>query len=214
MKIGAKVGAIVCLSIAATVSSLFVMSENSYAQKLGQMYMRGQYAHMDNDRADDSFTLLDPDHDRNGWGCSTGVCILAVPKDPWLGQEVWGEVGLEYNRFAKSNTSTLTVFGLPNEKVPQSIFNVYLGPKYRFNNLGRFHPFFGVAMMFGVISPPSDAVTYLDIGVQPSAGFDYVLPPYGGLLSLGVDYRHHFFLGELDNDINFGSTGVFLAVNF
>lgn len=246
---------ILYLSIFSIALSLFVIVKDSNAQNLGQMFMRGSYARSATDREDDLFTGNVPAfglagiNDRDGWGISTGVVIKAVPKDPWFGQEVWGEVHLEYARFgdgdrgqnvpATIEDGLALIGGLPTgdngplrrgvaqdsssqSEIGVSIFNVGIGPKYRFNfgeptkglDWKRLHPFIGTSMMFGVISPPSDDVTYIDIGALVSAGFDYVLPPLGGLFSIGADYRHHFFAGETGEDIDYGSAGLVLSVNF
>lgn len=242
------------LSIISVALSLFIATTDSNAQKLGQVYMRGQYARSSTDRSDDLFTGgvpllgLEGVNDRDGYGISTGVNIMVAPKDPWLGQEIWGEVGLEYNRFGDNDRAQnapatiedgLAVIGglAPGDlrgavsqdsssesEIAVSVFNVHIGPKLRFNfgdpeptklwDVKRLHPFITSAMMFGVISPPSDDVTYIDIGALLVAGFDYVLPPLGGLFSIGADYRHHFFGESTGQNIDYGSAGVFFTVNF
>ena len=68
--------------------------------------MRGHYAHSNVSRGGDLLTgnipILgtgDGVNDRDGYGIATGVDILVTPKDPFFGQQIWGEVGLEYSRF-------------------------------------------------------------------------------------------------------------------
>ena len=235
------------LAMFAMISSFFIIEANEVkAQKLGQVYMRGHYARQMSDRSEDFFTGAIPAlglegiEDRDGYGIATGVNIMVAPKDPWLGQEVWGEVGLEYSRFGDSDRGTnatraiellhgLNPGSVANKSSDQSeisvsIFNVHIGPKLRFNfgdpepdklwTWKRLHPYMVMAMMFGVISPPSDDVTYIDIGALLVGGFDYVLPPLGGLFSIGMDYRHHFFGNATGEDIDYGSAGVFFTVNF
>lgn len=239
------------IAVSAIFSAFFVIND-SYAQKLGQVYMRGSYARSSTDRGDDLFTGgvpvlgLEGINDRDGWGIATGVDIMVAPKDPLFGQEVWGDVGLEFSRFgdeergqnapATIEDGLAIIGGLPvgglrkgvakdsssQSEIAVSIFNVHIGPKLRFNfgeptkawDWKRLHPYIATAMMFGVISPPSDDVTYIDIGALLWAGFDYVLPPLGGLFSIGADYRHHFFGGQTGQDIDYGSGGVFITVNF
>ena len=236
------------LLAAGTLLSLLVITKSSMAQtpKLGQVFMRGHYAHSNVSRGGDLFTGGIPAfgtegvNDRDGYGIANDVNILVTPKDPFFGHEIWGEVGLEYSRFgdndrAENLPSALEkVLGLPlkglsnksseKSEIAVTIFNVYIGPKWRFKfgeategklfDINRLHPYIGSAMMFGVISPPSDDVTYIDIGALVWAGFDYVLPYLGNLFSLGADYRHHFFGNATGNDIDYGSAGVFFTVNF
>ncbi|MGR3178112.1 MAG: hypothetical protein ACUZ8E_08660 [Candidatus Anammoxibacter sp.] len=254
-----KVKCIVFLTIVAVGLSLFVAVNDSYAQKLGQLKLRGHYARSSTDRGGDLLTgglpafglggILEAGEggisDRDGWGIASNVSLLAVPKDPWFGHEIWGDIGLEFSRFgdgdrARNLPSTLeTVIGAvtgvdltgqlsskssTKSEIATTIFNVHMGPKYRLNfgdpepgkmwTYKRLHPFFTAAMMFGVISPPSDDITYLDIGVMLELGFDYVLPPLGGLFSIGADYRHHFFGNQTGQDIDYGTAGIALVVNF
>lgn len=248
---------VVSLAVVTAVASFFVMTADASAQKLGQVYMRGAYARSMTDRGDDLLTgnipVLGPApaglgvfgddqgiHDKDGYGIATGINIMVAPKDPLFGQEVWGEVGLEYARFGDGDrapnlpAALEAGLGLPSGSLAQdssskaeigvSIFNVHIGPKLRLNfgdpepgkmwTLKRLHPYLVAGMMFGVISPPSDDVTYIDIGALVVAGFDYVLPPLGGLFGIGMDYRHHFFGGATGEDIDYGSAGVFITVNF
>ncbi len=237
--------AIMFLSLFAVTFSFLAIMKEASAQKLGQMYMRGSYARADESRSDDILAGnvdalgLEGISDKDGYGISTGVGIRAVPKDPWFGQEIWGVVGLEYNRFGDGDRGANLPavlenrFGLPskalskdsglNEEISTAIFNVQIGPRIRFVfgepsdklfDLKRLHPFIGTSMMFGVISPPSDDVTYIDIGAMVTAGFDYVLPPLGGLFSIGADYRHHFFGGATGTNMDYGSAGIAISVNF
>ena len=236
------------LLMAGTLLSLFVITKSSMAQTphLGQVFMRGHYAHSDVSRGGDLLTgnipILgtgDGINDRDGYGISTGVDILVTPKDPFFGQQIWGEVGLEYSRFGDEDrgknlpAAIEDALGLPRKslsskssdesEIAVNIFNVYIGPKWRFSfgepngkllDINRLHPYIGAAMMFGVISPPSDDITYIDIGALVWTGFDYVLPYLGNLFSIGADYRHHFFGNATGNDIDYGSAGVFFTVNF
>lgn len=235
------------LAMFAVVSALYIIvASEAKAQKLGQVYMRGHYARQSTSREDDFFTGGIPAlgtngiSDKDGYGIATGVNIMVAPKDPFFGQEIWGEVGLEYSRFGDSDRATNgtraieILHGLgpgsvakessDQAEIAVSIFNVHIGPKLRFNfgdpepdklwDWKRLHPFMTMAMMFGVISPPSDDVTYIDIGALIVGGFDYVLPPLGGLFSVGMDYRHHFFGNATGDDIDYGSAGFFFTVNF
>ncbi|MGR3318022.1 MAG: hypothetical protein ACUZ8O_06030, partial [Candidatus Anammoxibacter sp.] len=106
-----KVKCIVFLTIAAVGLSLFVAVNDSYAQKLGQLKLRGHYARSSTDRGSDLLTGGGPllgvlglpaeggISDRDGWGIASNVSLLAVPKDPWFGHEIWGDIGLEFSRF-------------------------------------------------------------------------------------------------------------------
>lgn len=255
----------VCLSAFAVMASTFFMAVESSAQSsihIGQFYARGAYARANSDREDDLFAGgvpvlgLNGISDRDGWNIATGIDVMIAPKDPFFGQELLGEVGLEFSRFGDGDRAqnvpatiagglgavadntppagrhplagafapnSIAEKGSPQSEIATTIFNVHMGPKLRFNfgapsekllDINRFHPYLGAAMMYGVISPPSDDVTYLDIGAMVWVGFDYELPLFGGLFSLGSDYRHHFYSNQTGGDIDYGSAGIFLGINW
>ncbi len=236
--------------VLAVFVSIFVFSINTYAQQsrssinIGQFYARGGYARLDSDRSDDLLTGGIPVFnetgidDKDGWNIATGIGVMITPKDPFFGQELLGEVGLEFSRYgdgdrARNLPSTVeTALGLPRRSTTRDSsdtseiaitqFNVHMGPKLRFSfgeptaalDWKRLHPYIGAAMMYGVISPPSDDVTYLDIGALVWAGFDYEIPALGGLFSIGADYRYHFYSNQTGEDIDYASMGVFIGVNW
>ena len=120
-----------------------------------------------------------------------------------------GEIMLSYYRFGSNENDS-----------PNQIFTAMIGPKYRIllgepsTPIRRIKPFIGAGMLFGVISPPSNTVAYLDIGVQPFVGVDYTLPCLDDLLSIGMDYRYSFFAHDANRNDDFQTAGVYLGINF
>ncbi len=72
-------------------------------------------------------------------------------------------------------------------------------------------------MDFVVISPPSNASNYLDIGIVSGAGIDYMLIPG---ITLGAEARYHWATGQTSdgvgasNDPNAWTAGVTLGIGF
>jgi hypothetical protein len=197
---------------------LFLITEPCFAKLGGQVFFRGSWAALSTDRGGD--VLLDADgvdlmDEKDGWGVGAGLHLpLAV--DPFFKNDIMGEIMLSYYRFGNDRTTGL----LRENDIANAMFTALIGPRYRIHlaergtPLGRLQPFVGVGMLFGVISPPSDDVSYLDIGVQPSIGIDYTLPCMDDLISLGIDYRYSFFAHDVGRNEDFHSAGVYLGINF
>ena len=62
-----------------------------------------------------------------------------------------------------------------------------------------------------MISPPSNASNYLDIGVQFGAGAEYQLWKE---LKLGVDGRFHLASNQTNTVNNFGTVGMYVGIGF
>ena len=183
-----------------------------------RVFFRGSWAALSTNRGGD--VLLDADginlmNEKDGWGVGAGLHLpLAV--DPFFKNDIMGEIMLSYYRFGNDRTTGL----LTTDDIANSMFTALIGPRYRIHlgepgtPIHRLQPFVGVGMLFGVISPPSDNVSYLDIGAQPSIGVDYTLPSFNDTLSIGMDYRYSFFAHDVGRDEDFHSAGVYLGINF
>ena len=80
------------------------------------------------------------------------------------------------------------------------MFTVSAAPKIKFMQGSKLRPWIIPAGLdFHVISPPSDAATYLDVGVQFGAGVEYEIIPG---LKAGIDGRYHLIAGisNTEND--------------
>ena len=180
-----------------------------FAKLGGQVFFRGSWAQLESNREGDALVSSN-NIGNDGWGVGAGLHLpLAV--DPFLKNDIMGEIMLAYYRFGKDPSGTTT---------EDSMFTALIGPRYRIHlaepgtPLGRIQPFVGVGMLFGVISPPSNNVSYLDIGVQPSIGVDYTLPGFNDTLSIGMDYRYSYFAQDVNRNDNFQTAGVYLGINF
>jgi len=83
-----------------------------------------------------------------------------------------------------------------------SMFTVSASPKLKFMEGSPLRPWIIPAGLdFHVISPPSDAATVLDIGVQFAAGVEYEVVP--GIV-VGIDGRYHLTTSysNTNNDFN------------
>ena len=196
--------------IAGIVIIMSFMSVGQCFAKLGgQVFFRGSWAALSTDRDEDAFMGGSENcNNKDGWGTAAGLHLpLAV--DPFLKNDIMGEIMLSYYKF-----------GSDEGDAANNMFTALIGPRYRIHlgkegtPIHRFQPFIGVGMLFGVISPPSNDVNYLDIGVQPSIGIDYTLPCMDDLMSIGMDYRYSFFAHDVGRDEDFQSAGVYLGINF
>ncbi|MBI2471344.1 MAG: hypothetical protein HYV59_08900 [Planctomycetes bacterium] len=178
-----------------------------FAKLGGQVFFRGSYAQLSVDRGDDA--LMSP-NDKDGWGVGAGL-HLPIAIDPFFKNDILGEIMLSYYSFSND-------VGVDEKQ--NAVFTALIGPRYRIHlaepgtPLSRLQPFVGVGMLFGVISPPSNDVSYLDIGVQPSIGIDYTLPCTDDSISLGIDYRYSFFAHDVGRNEDFQNVGVYLGINF
>ncbi|MGH8507107.1 MAG: hypothetical protein ACREVH_00095 [Gammaproteobacteria bacterium] len=81
-----------------------------------------------------------------------------------------------------------------------SMFTVSAAPKIKFMQGSKLRPWIIPAGLdFNVISPPSDAATYLDVGVQFGAGVEYEIIPG---IKFGIDGRYHLVSDISDTDNN------------
>ncbi|MCZ6804896.1 MAG: hypothetical protein O7D86_13470 [Proteobacteria bacterium] len=102
-----------------------------------------------------------------------------------------------------------------------NMFSVSASPKLKFMEGSNFRPWvIPAGMEFVVISPPSDAANYLDIGIVSGAGIDYMLIPG---ITLGAEARYHWATGQTngntaiaggDADANAWTVGVTLGIGF
>ncbi len=136
------------------------------------------------------------------------------------GMSLVGEVGLEFKRFnsqvvTQAVPSTCAAAGIGtcsvrNDKVPLTMLTVDVAPKLKFREGEKLRPWIiPVGVDFHVISPPSNASTYLDLGVQWGAGVEYNI---WGPFNLGVDARYHYAFGMTQTTNNFYTAGGYLGI--
>jgi hypothetical protein len=137
------------------------------------------------------------------------------------GMSLLGEIGVEYKRL---NSETVLVpvktlaclhvsnCGLTTDRVQITMLTVDIAPKLKFMEGSAFRPWIiPIGLDFHVISPPSNATTVLDIGVQFGAGAEY---NFWGPLNLGLDGRFHLASGATGTTNNFGTVGAYVGIAF
>jgi hypothetical protein len=92
------------------------------------------------------------------------------------------------------------------------MLTVDVAPKIKFWEDSRLRPWIiPIGLDFHVISPPSNQVQYLDIGVQFGAGAEYQIYK---AFRLGVDGRFHLASGATNTTNNFGTVGAYVGISF
>jgi hypothetical protein len=199
-------------------------------EKTGNMvFFRGGFAALSSNRANEVFTDV---FGRNGQlnDGSSGY-YLGAGLDLMLSKDFWGmmnrvaavgEIGVEFKRFtSKSVTeavpSTCAAAGITTcsvrvNKVQLTMLTVDIAPKIKFRQGSDFQPWIiPVGLDFHVISPPSNATNYLDVGVQFGTGAEYRLWKE---LKLGVDGRFHLASNQTNTTNNFGTVGAYMGIGF
>ncbi|MBI4400498.1 MAG: hypothetical protein HY581_02560 [Nitrospirae bacterium] len=222
LKIVALVAAIIM--VGTMLPSLVSAHEN-------EVFFRGGFAGLNSDRSGEVFTdVFGRNNLRNdgntGYYIGAGLDLLMHKN--FLGFEgtsLLGEVGLEFKRF-ESKTVTQAVpstcagalggaapgCSVRNDKVQITMLTVDVAPKLKFMEKSKFHPWvIPLGLDFHVISPPSNATNYLDIGVQFGAGVEYSI---WGPFNLGLDGRYHLSANMTQTTNTFGTVGAYLGVGF
>jgi len=111
------------------------------------------------------------------------------------------ELGLEYAQLAtnKNNANALNIVtGLPlnNQTADVNQLRINISPKIKFMHGSKFRPWIIPAGLdINIISPPSNAITVLNTGMQFGAGANYEL--LDGIVA-GVDGRYHHTFDNID----------------
>ncbi len=194
-----------------------------------QVFFRGGWAGMTSDRAGEAFTDTfgpagiagagAPRNDgQSGYYVGAGL-DLVLSKDVWgMMSKTWaiGEIGVEYKRF-NSNTvivpaATLASGAVVTNQVQITMLTVDVAPKIKFLEGNRLRPWLiPVGLDFHVISPPSNATTVLDIGVQFGAGLEYRLYK---AFHVGLDGRYHVSTDQTQTSNSFGTVGGYVGISF
>jgi len=112
------------------------------------------------------------------------------------------EFGVEYAELGNRKDSGLdnVIVGADNTKLQKSVsvnqLRINASPKIKFMHGSKFRPWLIPAGLdINIISPPSDAVTVLNTGMQFGAGADYEL--FKGIV-IGADGRYHHSFDDVD----------------
>ena len=203
----------------------------AWADETGNMvFFRGGWAGLTSDRAGEVFTDVFGRNNQRNDGKSGyyvgGALDLVLSKDVWgMMSKTWalGEIGVEFKRWDSkivtqavpstcAATGAIPTCSIRNDKVPLTMLTVDIAPKIKFMEGSRLRPWIiPIGLDFHVISPPSNASTYLDIGVQFGAGAEYRIYK---AFHVGLDGRFHLASGQTQTTNNFGTAGIYLGIAF
>ena len=192
------------------------------AEEAGNMvFYRGGFTHLSSNRANEVFTDVNGANGRNdnnvGWYAGAGIDFL-LSKDAWGAMDkTWaaGELGVQFSRLAsntvRNNTSALLA-GANNGKTQLTMVTIDVSPKIKFREGEAFRPWIiPVGLDIHVISPPSNATQYLDIGLQFGAGAEYQV---WKAFKVGMDARFHLAAGMTNTTNNYFTVGPYVGVSF
>ncbi len=193
-----------------------------------QVFFRGGFAGLNSNRANEVFTDV---YGRNNMrnDSSTGSYFgagldLGMHKDAFgiKGMSLVGELGLELKRFDSQTVtqavpSTCAAAGITqcsvrNSTVAVTMLTVDVAPKLKFREGEKLRPWIiPIGVDFHVISPPSNASTYLDMGVQWGAGVEYNI---WGPFNVGIDARYHLAANMTQTTNNYYTAGAYLGLMY
>ncbi|MBM4121230.1 MAG: porin family protein [Nitrospira sp.] len=222
----AGLGAAALLAAAAMLGTI---QPPSASAEENQVFFRGGFASLFSNRANEVFTdVYGRNNLRNdsqiGYYVGAGL-DLGMHKNflGVQGMSLVGELGLELKRF-DSQTVTQAVpatcagalgaaapgCSVRNDKVQLTMLTVDVAPKLKFREGHKLRPWIiPIGMDFHVISPPSNASNYLDVGAQWGAGAEY---NFWGPLNLGIDARYHLAANMTQTTNNFYTAGFYLGL--
>ncbi len=193
------------------------------AEEAGNMvFYRGGFAGLSSNRGNEVFTDVNGangirNDSNEGWYVGAGLDFL-LSKDTWGAMDkTWavGEIGVQFNRFAsqyvRNNTSAL-LGGRDNGKTQLTMVTIDVSPKIKFREGSAFRPWIiPIGLDIHVISPPSNATQYLDVGVQFGAGAEYQV---WKAFKVGLDARFHLAAGMTNTTNNYFTVGPYVGVSF
>jgi opacity protein-like surface antigen len=200
------------------------------------LFFRGGYAHANSQRggtldptsfgaAGDRNGLVNgPISDKDAWYFGAGF-DFALTDNVWGAMEntqVLGELMFDYKELGTRkqngiNAAAAAAEGLPiptnTETATVSQFTLAASPKIKFLKDKPFRPWLiPVGFEINVVSPPSDAITVLNPGMQFGLGADYRVWKD---IFVGADARYHLTTGNTDGVRTDGVTaGGYVGIGF
>ena len=187
-----------------------------------QVFFKGGYMNLNRDRGSQIFSDTlgggGTNGGNNGWYAGAGL-DLVMSKNAWGGMDktwVVGEIGLQYNGINSYtvNSAPGTSLGVPgsSQKVELTMLTINVAPKLKFMEGSAFRPWvIPVGLDFHVISPPSNATQYLDLGLQFGAGFEMQV---WKAFVLGVDARYHWTAKMTNTNNDYFQVGPYVGISF
>jgi len=168
-----------------------------------QFQLRGGWFTLAHNHRND---ILSGDDHQHGWAVGIG---LAVPL--WTDEgpvDLLAHLSIDYRQVAYS---TVYTSALTSEKGTISYLNIVACPMVRFALTDAIRPFVLAGLNMQVATPPTDAVTYLDLGVTVGLGLDFKVHER---VSVGFDYRYSWFGVGDQEDEDFGLLSAYIGFNF
>ncbi len=195
--------------------------EKGKFQKSHKVFFRGAFSSLTSSRGNEVFTDTAGasgtfNNKKGGFSVMGGVDLGMTDPELILGvASLQGEISVEYSRFSDQwvrQTTSALLGGSNNSRVNITELNVGVGPKIRFDTLGRFKPYFmPIGLAFLVVSPPSNDSTYLNLGLNFGAGVDFMLLPW---LSVGLDGRYTHGFEMVHTPSSYYSLGGGIGIHF
>jgi hypothetical protein len=194
-----------------------------------QVFFRGGFAGLTSNRSGEVFTDV---YGLSGFNSGSSGYYVGAGEDIMLTKDLWGmmsnisafgEIGVEFKRFNSAKvveavpstcaaTGAIPTCSIRSNTVQITMLTVDIAPKFKFNQFGNLVPWIiPIGLDFHVISPPSNASNYLDIGVQFAAGFEYKVWKE---LKLGADARFHLASNQTNTVNNFWTVGPYVGIGF
>ena len=208
--------------------------KESKKSKDNMVFFRGGYGHANDQRGgtldptnnpllgvgDKNGQLIGPIDDRDAWYFGAGFDFSV--NDNLFGlmpnTEVLAELMVDYRQLGerKRNGLSFAVGPVPAVNTQTATVNqatVAASPKIKFFKGSAFRPWLmPVGFEINVISPPSDAITVLNPGMQFGAGADYKI---WNNIYVGADARYHYSADDIDGIRTDGVTaGGYLGLGF
>jgi hypothetical protein len=191
------------------------------AEEAGNMvFFRGGFAKLNSDRGNELWTDANGTNRRQndssiGWYTGAGLDLL-LSKDAWGGMDktwVVGEIGVQFSRLASQTvTPTGGLSTTSPTKVQLTMVTIDVSPKIKFMEGSALRPWIiPIGLDIHVISPPSNAVQYLDVGVQFGAGAEYQV---WKAFKVGLDARYHLAAGMTNTTNSYFTVGPYVGVSF
>jgi len=187
--------------------------------KRNQVFFRGAYTRLTNDRGGEVFTdtagANGLNNDKGGFSIAAGLNLALTDPADMKGLVLLGEIFVEYSRFSKKVVAQATsalLGGTATSDVHVTELNVTIAPMLRYDGWKVVRPFFiPIGLAFLVNSPPSNDTTYLDVGLHFAGGLDFVLIDE---ISLGVDVRYTYAFDQSNTGNSYLSVGGYAGINF
>lgn len=176
------------------------------ADQLGfQLQLRLNYFVNDKMRRSDAFAATS--NETEGWGIAVG---LRLP----LWQEIIDSVDLVGALdigFRQLDDGPHARAPITNEETTVSYINIVAAPMLQFKVSDFIRPFVFVGVNVQVESPPTDGISYVDLGLAFGGGVDFRVIDK---ISVGIDMKYSIFGVGDQEDTDYLDFGLYLGFNF